>query len=75
MNNDKEILKLKSQFRDAILKYRGALDDNMTCGAHMQAVIRPHVGVLAQKANDLGFMLKKLDPEFPKAWTPFPTGI
>lgn len=74
MADAKEIASLKKQFRDAVLKYREFLNDGLDCGAHMQAVIRPHLGVLAQKANELGRKLKAIDPEFPTSWVPYPTG-
>lgn len=70
----KQIAVLKNKLRRAVLKYDRLLGDDLDCGSHMAAIIRPGVGMAAREANRLASELRAIDPTFPSGWRDYPEG-
>lgn len=73
--SQQEIDFLKKKLHRDVLNYRYQLDRcGYDCGGNLAATINPHVSKAARVANDTASALKKVDPDFPASWSPYPTG-
>lgn len=67
---------LKKKMGNAVRHYRRELiRHGYDAGANIAAAMCPDVSKAAGDVNDIAAELKKIDPDFPANWKPYPTGI